>query len=110
MKKFTGKVIISNTAYLCLHKKQTWFEIYFQGNDAPIFKKGQIVTIKSKTHFPITVSHWTNEHGQLVTDRVRGKYCMYSDGLEIICQEVQLMINERLVRTNYDLIVGNSGD
>ena len=50
----------------------------------PLFlKKGQTVVIESKSHFPITVSTWSDEHGNLIKDRVRGRYYMYSEGVKI---------------------------
>ena len=84
MKKFTGQVVISESNMLLVHNmKQTWVYIHYKDNDAPIFEKRQIVIVKSKRNFPIVTSTWTNEHGKLITDRVRGKYCMWSDGIEI---------------------------
>ena len=58
--------------------------IHYQNNDAPIFEKGQTLTVKSERHFPITQSTWTNAHGNLVTDRVRGAYYMWSDGVDVM--------------------------
>lgn len=83
MKKFIGEVIISNKQFLLLfNRKRTWVYIYFE-NESILFEKGKQVLVQSKKDFPITVTHWTNEHGKLITDRVHGRYYMYSNGLEI---------------------------
>ena len=83
MKKFTGNVVISTCDYFVLNKMRTWVEIHYKDKDAPVFEKGQVVTVESQHHFPITTSTWTNENGQLITDRVRGKYYMYSEWVEV---------------------------
>ena len=83
MKKFTGDVVLSECDKLIVNKELTWVHIYYKDNDAPIFKEGQAIIVKSKYDFPITTSTWTNEHGMLITDRVRGKYYMYSDGIDV---------------------------
>lgn len=83
MKKFIGEVCWSEPDELVVRKKRTWVHVYYENDDAPIFNKGQTVLVESKYHFPPTYSTWTNEHGNLVTDRVRGKYYMYSDGINI---------------------------
>ena len=83
MKKFTGNVFLSNPSELIVNKRLTWVHIHYQKNDAPLFEEGTNVTVESQSHFPITISQWTNEWGKLITDRVRGKYYMGSDGVEI---------------------------
>ena len=82
MKKFVGDVILSDCDQLIVKNKLTWVHIYYENNDAPLFKEGQTITVKSKLDFLPTYSTWTNEHGKLITDRVRGRYYMYSDGIE----------------------------
>ena len=83
MKKFTGNVVISTCDYFVLNKMRTCVEIHYKDKDAPIFEKGQVVIVESQHHFPITTSTWTNENGQLITDRVRGKYYMCSEWVKV---------------------------
>ena len=83
MKKFTGEVFISNCDELIVNRNLTWVHIFYKNADAPIFEEGRPVTVKSQQPFPPTLSKWTNEHGQLITDRVRGKYYLYSDEVKV---------------------------
>ena len=84
MKKFTGTVIFSFPHALLIRKKRTHVYIYRDADDVPLFEKGETVTVESQQHFPITVSRWTDEHRNLVTDRIRGKYYMYySDNVQV---------------------------
>ena len=51
MKKFTGRVFLSERDKLIVNKNLTWVHIYYQKNDAPIFEEGQTVTVESQHHF-----------------------------------------------------------
>ncbi len=83
MKKFTGEVEYSDCNELCVVRKLTRVVVVFRDNDAPIFKERQCLTIKSQKHFPITVTRYTNKWGKLVTSKVRGRYYLRSEDVEI---------------------------
>ncbi len=83
VKKFTGEVVCSEPDNLVVAKNLTRVYVYYKNRDAPIFKIGQCLTIKSQAHFPPTYSTHTNKWGMLITERVRGRYYLYLEDVEI---------------------------
>ena len=83
MKRFTGEVAFCFSHVIAVWRKRTRVHVYYANDDAPVFEKGQTVTVESQYHFPPTYSTWTNENGNLIKDRVRGRYYMYSDGIKV---------------------------